>query len=146
MRADRVRYPPYGLFGGGPGGTSRNIFNPEGVNATMEAKVKKKTLAAGDVVRHVMAGGGGFGWPFERDPVKVAEDVLDGKVSIEAARRQYGIVLDPETLAIDETASNELRRQIRSTVEASQPPVASHPRHTPTENSADLESSKGKNP
>ena len=143
MRADRVRYPPYGLFGGGPGSTSHNIFNPDGVDVTMEAKVKQKTLAAGDVVRHVMAGGGGFGWPFERDPIKVAEDVLNNKVSIEAARRQYGVVLDPETFAIDGAASNELRRQMRRTVEVEQPPVVSHPRHIPSENLTDLESSKG---
>ena len=146
MRADRVRYPPYGLFGGGPGSTSRNIFNPDGVDVTMEAKVKQKVLAAGDVVRHVMAGGGGFGWPFERDPIKVAEDVLNNKVSIEAARRQYGVVLDPETFAIDGAASNELRRQMRRTVEVEQPPVVSHPRHIPSENLTDLEISKGEKP
>ena len=35
-------------------------------------------------------GQGGYGNPHERDPKAVAEDVADGYVSAEAARRDYG--------------------------------------------------------
>ena len=67
MRADRVRFAPYGLFGGRPGGRSGNRLDPYGENVELAAKVKGRPLVRGEVVRHVLAGGGGYGWPFERD-------------------------------------------------------------------------------
>jgi N-methylhydantoinase B len=35
-----------------------------------------------------------------RDPERVLEDVREGYVSIERAREEYGVVLDPITLAV----------------------------------------------
>jgi N-methylhydantoinase B len=51
-------------------------------------------------------GGGGWGPAFERDPEAVRLDVLNELVSVEGAARDYGVVLDPVTLAVrvDETA------------------------------------------
>ena len=46
------------------------------------------TIGKGDTLRHVQPGGGGYGDPFERAPARVLEDVLDEKVSPEAARWQ----------------------------------------------------------
>jgi N-methylhydantoinase B len=37
-----------------------------------------------------------------RDPERVGDDVLDGYVTRERAERDYGVVLDPETLEIIE--------------------------------------------
>ena len=51
-------------------------------------------LRRGDVFHHVSAGGGGSGFPLARDPALVLEDVLDGKVSVEAARERYGVVIE----------------------------------------------------
>ena len=51
-------------------------------------------LRRGDVFHHVSAGGGGSGSPLARDPALVLEDVLDGKVSVEAARERYGVVIE----------------------------------------------------
>jgi hypothetical protein len=48
------------------------------------------------------ASGGGFGDPLERDPERVRADVRDGYVSLAAAERDYGVVLDPDTLAVVE--------------------------------------------
>ena len=42
----------------------------------------------------------------------MAEDARNDKVSPEAARSQYGVVLDPETLAVDEPATAGLRQQM----------------------------------
>jgi N-methylhydantoinase B len=50
-------------------------------------------IEAGDVYEHRTAGGGGWGDPLERDPSAVAEDVLNEKVSREAALRLYGVVV-----------------------------------------------------
>lgn len=124
MRADRVRFAPYGLFGGRPGGRSGNWLDPDGRNVPLESKVKSRPLRAGDVVRHVLAGGGGYGWPFERSVESVLEDVRDGKVSTEGARRDYGVAIDPARLTVDEGETARLRAAMRAGVDLEHPPVA----------------------
>lgn len=123
MRADRVKYAPYGIYGGKPGGRCKNIYDPYGTNVTLESKVKSRPLKAGDVVRHVMAGGGGYGWPFERDLERVVRDVLDEKVSLAAARDDYGVVIDAKTLQADLPATDRLRAQMRAKVDVANPPM-----------------------
>jgi N-methylhydantoinase B len=44
-----------------------------------------------------------------RDPVRVREDVARGFVTPRGAREDYGVVLDPATLALDKSASNDER-------------------------------------
>lgn len=51
-------------------------------------------LRHGDEIVIIEPGGGGFGNPWERKPEAVTRDVLDGAVSREAARREYGIEID----------------------------------------------------
>jgi N-methylhydantoinase B len=72
-------------------------------------------------VRHVLAGGGGYGWPFERDVAAVIEDVRDGKVTAAAARTEYGVALDPATLAVDAAETERLRAAMRADVDAAHP-------------------------
>ncbi len=123
MRADRVRFAPYGLYGGQPGGRSANWFDPYGTNVRLESKVKNRPLKLGDVVRHVLAGAGGYGWPFEREVAAVVADVRDGKVTIEGARRDYGVALDAATLQVDAAETARLRATMRAAVDAANPPL-----------------------
>ena len=55
------------------------------------------------------AGGGGWGNPFERDPAQVRTDVIDGLLSVEAARDDYGVVLRADT-TVDDDATAALRQ------------------------------------
>jgi N-methylhydantoinase B len=50
-------------------------------------------VGPGDVFTRPSAGGGGYGDPLERDPRAVREDVADGYVSLERARKDYGVVI-----------------------------------------------------
>jgi N-methylhydantoinase B len=50
-------------------------------------------VGPGDVFTRPSAGGGGYGDPLERDPRSVREDVADGYVSPERARKDYGVVI-----------------------------------------------------
>ena len=59
--------------------------------------------------------GGGYGDPLERDPAAVLGDVLDGYVSIEGAREDYGVVISENSLSIDKEATEILRRAKRAT-------------------------------
>ena len=65
------------------------------------------------------SGGGGYGDPLAREPQEVLEDVLDNFVSVESARRDYGVVLvvgNPDLLefVVDQEATDNLRAEIRS--------------------------------
>ncbi|HKU12041.1 MAG TPA: hydantoinase B/oxoprolinase family protein, partial [Sinomonas sp.] len=76
-------------------------------------------IAPGDSFTRPSAGGGGFGDPLERDPAAVLEDVIDGYVSLERARADYGVVIraiDPELdqYTIDDEATEAAREDIRA--------------------------------
>lgn len=63
----------------------------------------------GERYRSQTSGGGGAGDPFTRDPEAVMQDVLNRKVTLAAARAEYGVVLDEGKLEVDVTATNALR-------------------------------------
>ena len=68
-------------------------------------------VAEGALVRHRTAGGGGYGAPTERDPALVADDCLNGLITIEDARDLYGVAIDPETCEPDRDATAALRKE-----------------------------------
>ena len=112
IRSDRQRHPPFGLMGGAPGGYSRNTVHRLSGDEQAFPPMFSDGLDAGELYHHVQAGGGGWGDPLERDPRRVAGDVRNGKVSREAARERYGVVLD-EDLVVDREATVLARRGIR---------------------------------
>ena len=67
-------------------------------------------------IQTTRGGGGGWGDPLDRDPAMVREDVLDEYLSIEGARRDYGVVIDPSIVQVDEDATSELRKAMREVV------------------------------
>ncbi len=62
--------------------------------------------AAGSVVDMITPGSGGFGPVAERDKAAITEDLIDGYVSAEGARHDYGIA-DPAALL----SASKLRRE-----------------------------------
>ena len=64
-------------------------------------------LRRGDVLLIETGGGGGHGHPFDRPAEQVAQDIRDGFVSVEAARREYGVVVRDGML--DEAATGARR-------------------------------------
>jgi N-methylhydantoinase B len=75
----------------------------------VDALADAEVIRAGQVVRIRTTGGGGWGDPLARDPELVVRDVVWGKVSNEAALRDYGVVLtgsrDDGDLGFDATAT-----------------------------------------
>ena len=47
--------------------------------------------------------------PLERDTSAVLQDVQNEYVSIEGAARDYGVVIEPETMTVDDKATDALR-------------------------------------
>ncbi len=105
---DRSVTPAWGLFGGSDAVGPDVIVNAGRPDERRMLKVNAHPLAAGAVVDLLTGGGGGFGQPCERDPERVRIDVLDGYVSRDAAKRDYGVVLD-DALQVDEMATRRLR-------------------------------------
>ena len=110
VRSDRRKYMPWGLEGGRPGTPSWNWVNPDQENAPRNSKITT-TLGPDDLYRHITGGGAGYGPPCQRDPALVAEDVLNGKLTPEHVRREYGVVLEPGSERVDESATASLRAE-----------------------------------
>ena len=102
---ERSVTPAWGVFGGRDAAGPDVVVNPGRDDEQHMLKVNALPLQRGTVVELRTGGGGGFGDPLEREPARVRADVRDGYVSVESAARDYGVVLDPETLAV-----RELRR------------------------------------
>lgn len=107
IQAGRHIYPPEGLFGGRPGTKAQFLVNGNPGNPFGLTQLKP-----GDGVTIDAAGGGGCGNPLEREPEMVERDVLEGYVSLENAREDYGVIIDPKTLKVDPEATEELRRSL----------------------------------
>jgi N-methylhydantoinase B len=108
LRADRLRYPPYGLAGGAPGGPSANWLGEGEARRALPGKVTM-TMRRGELLTHHQAGGGGHGAPWQRDPAAVAADVWNDKVSAAAARERYAVVVDGASGALELAATRALR-------------------------------------
>jgi N-methylhydantoinase B len=82
--------PPWGLRGGKDGAVNGvEITAPDGAVRHVR-KATQHPIAAGERVRIMTGGGGGFGPAAERDPESIRRDVREGYVTPEAARRDYG--------------------------------------------------------
>ncbi len=86
---DRTQFPAQGAMGGKAGTVGQYRLN--GKDAPPKTVL---WFSADSLVELNTPGGGGYGDPFERDPERVFDDVVNGYVSIEAAREQYGVVVD----------------------------------------------------
>jgi N-methylhydantoinase B len=112
---ERTRCAPWGLAGGeaGLGNKVTLRLNEKVIDDLPNAKVLAQSLKPGDGIAMRGGGGGGFGSPLERPAERVRWDVAQGYVSVEAARAQYGVVIDPETLILDADATAALRQTMR---------------------------------
>jgi len=107
---DRERFPAFGLFGGKHGAPQGLRLNIETENKNLTVKCVGYRITEGDEICIFSGGGGGYGDPFDRDPQMVLEDVIDEYCSIENAKKEYGVVIDPITYAINQEETLALRR------------------------------------
>jgi N-methylhydantoinase B len=111
------RYPMPGIAGGHPGSPNRLVVRAGGAHAfEVGDKAGYIEHAAGEGYEYHYGGGGGWGDPLRRPPEKVLEDVLDEYVTIEGARREYGVVLtgslEDLTLVVDRAATERVRAEL----------------------------------
>jgi N-methylhydantoinase B len=111
LLGERGKFPPFGVNGGKPAALNRFIFRDETGEhqVPLVTKTTDVKVTSSGVVRLESPGGGGFGDPLERDAALVARDVRFGYVSVESARRDYGVALRADG-GVDEAVTAELRR------------------------------------
>lgn len=113
------RYPMPGIAGGKPGTPNRLVLRHGSEDPyEVEHIADWVPMRAGQKIRFDYGGGGGWGYPEDRDPQAVLDDVLDEYVSVEAAEREYGVVLrgslEDLTLSVDEEATARKRAEMRA--------------------------------
>ena len=101
---------PWGLVGGGKG-TTNYVQIHTGGESQRGARVPSTAMKEGEVISIVTGGGGGYGDPFERPVDEVVADTIDGYITPECARSEYGVVMDGEG-QVDTAASQLLRQKV----------------------------------
>jgi N-methylhydantoinase B len=116
--ADRSILSCWGLKGGRAGTPFRVTVDPGGPHERqLQGLVDDEPVAAGSLVRIDTTGGGGWGDPLDREPELVALDVMQGKVSVESASDEYGVVLrrtGNDLFEADGSATLLLREELRA--------------------------------
>jgi len=108
LRADRMKFQPYGLQGGLPAKSASNRLQHGGETTELASKVGMR-IARGSVVTHTQPGGGGFGDPLLRPAQEIERDVWDHKLSADFVRRHYRAVVDPASGRLDAAQTQALR-------------------------------------
>ncbi|HYG42018.1 MAG TPA: hydantoinase B/oxoprolinase family protein, partial [Bordetella sp.] len=109
LRADRMKFQPYGLAGGGPAKAAANILSTDGQPDRQLPSKVNMTIARGDTITHVQPGGGGFGDPMQRDLAAIERDVWNHKLTAAYVRQNYRVVADPASGQVDAAATAVLR-------------------------------------
>ncbi|MGE4252355.1 MAG: hydantoinase B/oxoprolinase family protein [Parvibaculaceae bacterium] len=112
IRSDRQAHRPYGLYGGQAGKpASVHVRESSGEFRQLASKAVL-TFSEDGEFRYVLAGGGGWGDPLQRSPENVLRDVRNEYVSAEAARREYGVVVDTRKWRVDADGTRALREKL----------------------------------
>jgi len=110
--AERCKFQPWGLEGGQAARGSKFVLRPDTEPKEFPSKFSI-SLQPGDVFSVQMGGGGGYGSPKERDPLHVLADVRAGKISLERARKVYGVVVNSDMESYDAKATEQARKALR---------------------------------
>jgi N-methylhydantoinase B len=102
----------FGLFGGKVGSINEMEFKfPDGSRHRPKSKEIVSDIPRGTILRQIAGGGGGYGDPYLRPTEQVVREVRNGTLSLQKAQKDYGIVIDPKTLNLDESKTERLRRK-----------------------------------
>ncbi|MBF0474624.1 MAG: hydantoinase B/oxoprolinase family protein [Deltaproteobacteria bacterium] len=103
--------PAFGAHGGKDGTLNKiELTYPDGRYYLCTTKDLVTDVPAGTIYFQQAGGGGGYGDPKLRPVHLVVKDVRNGVVSVDAARNDYGVIIDPKTFDVDEAATAGLRR------------------------------------
>jgi len=109
---ERIKLQPWGLFKGNSGARGEYLIEKRD-DRTLKLRSKCVVrMEGGDTLMVRTPGGGGYGNALERDPDMVLNDVLNDLVSIEAAREEYGVIIDRDRMIVNVRATKTLRSRM----------------------------------
>jgi N-methylhydantoinase B len=111
--ADGEKFGSVGLLGGTGGTMTRLEIEKDGVRRPFRT-FDLTYLEPGETLITYSGGGGGVGDPLDREIEKVRWDALNEYISVKTAHEIYGVVINPETFAIDEAATAALRADLKA--------------------------------
>jgi N-methylhydantoinase B len=112
IRSTKHVIAPEGAADGGKGRTGDIIVNPDTESAKqLPTRYADYPLKGGDRFQLETPGGGGFANGYTRDPALVLRDLREGYVTLQGAKRDYGVVASRagDDFIIDETATKQAR-------------------------------------
>jgi N-methylhydantoinase B len=102
--------PARGAHGGMDGTLNKiELTYPDGKYYLCTTKDLIEGVRKGTVYFQQAGGGGGYGDPFARPAERVAQEVRNGITSLESARRDYGVAIDPETFQLKKDETKKIR-------------------------------------
>ncbi len=115
---DHGRSGPQGALGGRDGGVNKVVVQRAGgaYHPPHLSKDQDILITAGDRVQ-VSTPGGGYGDPLLRDPALVARDVRRGYYTVDDALDLFAVVIDPNSLAVDDVATRTRRAEMTAAAE-----------------------------
>jgi N-methylhydantoinase B len=100
----------FGLFGGKEGSINNvELLYPDGTIRVAKSKEIIRDIPKNTLFQNIAGGGGGYGDPFLRPVDKVLDDVKNELVSTKSAKKDYGVVIDEVSMAVDQEATKSLR-------------------------------------
>lgn len=109
IEGDGQKYKPWGFDGGKGGFGGKILFSQkDGKEEYLPSNIPNRVMKKNDIIEIEGPCGGGYGNPFERDPERVQADVLDGYISKNVARKDYGVILT-DYYEIDKNATEKQR-------------------------------------
>jgi N-methylhydantoinase B len=90
-QGERFVNKPWGIFGGGSGGTGKFVKLSGGAEVPLPTKPANLEVKSSEAILVETPGAGGYGKPSERDPTAVENDFVSGKFSREFVKSNYGV-------------------------------------------------------
>jgi N-methylhydantoinase B len=100
----------FGLFGGKVGSINEMEFKfPDGSRYRPKSKEIVSDIPRGTILRQIAGGGGGYGDPYLRPAEQVVREVRNGTLSLPKAQEEYGVAIDPVTIELIQSETEQLR-------------------------------------
>lgn len=108
-----IKWPAAGFNGGKEGSPNALILKQNSPEKEEAGPLfYRRNMVAGDRICIEQGGGGGWGNPLERNPEQVKEDIIDEYITVEGAERNYGVIMNPVTLEVDDERTAARRREM----------------------------------
>jgi N-methylhydantoinase B len=104
--------PAFGLFDGKSATLNKiELHYPDGKKYKATSKDLVENVPEETLLFQQAGGGGGYGDACLRDPNLVAREVKNGILSLEKAKKDYGVIINPETYEVNLEETEVLRKK-----------------------------------